>query len=127
MNTQALSQAQALSSLYEFLVSHAAYAYFVSQQAEKYANSSCATSMTATLVENSKTLAAQLRDLLCTIKITSSVHGGNLHFAASEEKLAALQLCDETICSRRLLRDCQLLASVANLLRSMQRYLQEQE
>ncbi|KAH7982194.1 hypothetical protein HPB52_003386 [Rhipicephalus sanguineus] len=118
-----LSQAQALSSLYGFLVSHAAYAFFVSEQAEKYANSSCASPNEHTLAENSRTLAAQLRDLLCTIKLTASVHGGNVEFGASEERVASLRVCDESTCSRRLLRDCQVVASVANVLRTLQRYL----
>ncbi|XP_037574894.1 uncharacterized protein LOC119457356 [Dermacentor silvarum] len=120
---QSLSQAQALSSLYGFLVSHAAYAFFVSEQAEKYANSSCASPNEHTLAENSRTLAAQLRDLLCTIKLTASVHGGNVQFSASEERVASLRVCDESTCSRRLLRDCQVVASVANVLRTLQRYL----
>ncbi|XP_077520297.1 uncharacterized protein LOC144130163 [Amblyomma americanum] len=120
---QSLSQAQALTNLYGFLVSHAAYAFFVSEQAEKYANSSCAIPNEHSLAENSRTLAAQLRDLLCTIKLTASVHGGNVEFSASEERVAALRVCDESTCSRRLLRDCQVVASVTNVLHTLQRYL----
>lgn len=126
---QAMTQAEALSTLYRFLLTHTAYAHFIHEQVLDYENTSCQSGRPNedTLRENSKTLAAQLRDLLCTIKLTSAVHGGNVQFRQAEEDVAGLNVYDEDTCSRRVLRDCQVVASIINILRTFHTYLQNEE
>ncbi|XP_064466125.1 uncharacterized protein LOC135377545 [Ornithodoros turicata] len=120
------TQARAISWMYKYLLTHSAYAYFLYEETQMYPEEDCLPSTrpsVETLRENAETFAVQLRDVLCVIKMVSLTHGGNVGFEQYERELPTLRVRSESNCSRRMSRDCEIMASSVNVLQTLTTYL----
>lgn len=125
-NTPSLQELQemdggdALAKIYFSMLVHTAHAYFIRHQHETQSNSStCFGPNERNLARKSGELAVKQKFLACIIRMGATAMGYSPNYSNQilDEDMTQLRLC-----SRRALRDCQVLHSIIYLLDVIARY-----
>ncbi|KAG8190968.1 hypothetical protein JTE90_010828 [Oedothorax gibbosus] len=118
---QATDEEEALQQIHSSLLLHAAYAYFVEHQFATASGSCSEASLERErkLAQEALVLARKQKHMACLTQMTLD----ELGFARNAtDALLDARFADLRLCSRRALRDCQVMLSIGQLLDSIGNY-----
>lgn len=117
---------EVLRLFYPSLLHHTARIYFILEQLRSYSSDS--TCHNEGLSTSAKSLASDMRQLICDLRVSTLVLEQKSDkkdpFNDATDLILNEQFEDQPICSKRLLRDCQTIRSTETLLEQLSNYLQ---
>ncbi|XP_054714567.1 uncharacterized protein LOC129224175 [Uloborus diversus] len=118
-----------LPLFYTSLLNHTAHMYFISDSLQQHASDGSCNN--PELVTSAKSLATNMRALMCLLRFFSAVLEATESaapttdlYAESTQQILDEELVDQPVCSLRLVRDCQTVGSSETLLRRLSDYLE---